>query len=136
MENEILQQILSELKETRGDISELKAGQAKLEAGQAKLEAGQAKLEARQAKLEAGQAKLEAGQTEIRQQLNTLDEKIRYTNIIIEQDLDRKIGIALEAIDTHTHMLRRIEAKVDSLAETSDIHDVGLNILLSERKAQ
>ena len=52
MENQILNQILDELKD-------LKQGQSKLEAGQANLEAGQSKLEARQAKLEAGQANLE-----------------------------------------------------------------------------
>lgn len=38
MENEILQQILSEIKEVKSDIGDLKQGQAKLEQGQAKLE--------------------------------------------------------------------------------------------------
>ena len=45
MENEILQKILSELQEIKGDVQELKQGQAETNKRLDKLEQGQAKLE-------------------------------------------------------------------------------------------
>ncbi|MDK2920150.1 MAG: hypothetical protein PWQ37_2883 [Candidatus Petromonas sp.] len=68
---QMLKQILNEIKTIKTDISELKQGQAKLEQGQARLE--------------ANQAKLEAGQQDIRRELNYIWSDIKRLDTRLSQ---------------------------------------------------
>ena len=135
-QDNILQQILSELRSVNGRLGNLEEGQAKLEAdvkdlkhgqvkleagqanleanvkdlmhGQAKLEAGQAKLEVSQSKLEAGQAKLEAGQAEINTKLDNLTTYVHAINHVVNED---------------HNLLKAVDKKVTSLASISEAHE-------------
>ncbi|HEX3029552.1 MAG TPA: hypothetical protein VHT34_09685 [Clostridia bacterium] len=90
---EILNQILKEIKDIKGTTEKLEAGQAKLEAGQEKLEAGLNKLEVGQAKLEARLNKLEAGHKKLSKEVSdikTLLTKGAYVDI---QKLEKRIEV-------------------------------------------
>ena len=76
MENELLHQILAELKE-------LKAGQKALEAGQKALEAGQKNLE-------AGQKNLEAGQKTTNERLDKVEQDNQHLYQMIEHQSSKR----------------------------------------------
>lgn len=75
---EMLKQILGELKDIKENQSETNERLTKLEKGQAKLEEGQAKLE-------ANQAKLEKGQQTIRNELNYMWSDIKRLDTRLSQ---------------------------------------------------
>lgn len=97
--NELLQEILSEVKSMKGDISSLKDGQAKLEQGQAKLELGQSKLE-------QGQAKLEQSVTQI--------------NIKLENNIEKKLDLLFEGQQGINEKFKKLD---DVAADVEDIKD-------------
>jgi len=70
---DILKQILGEIKGLKEGQQKLEDGQHKLEAGQQKLEAGQQQTNQRLSKLEAGQQKLEAGQEKLESRMDNLE---------------------------------------------------------------
>ena len=115
MENELLHQILAELKE-------LKAGQKALEAGQKALEAGQKNLEAGQKNLEAGQKttnerldKVEQDNQHLYQMIEQQEKRIiNQVNAIIETAVVPKIQLIAEQ---HSEIIEKLSVskEVDSL---------------------
>ena len=139
MENEILQQILVELKDLKHGQAGLVAGQAgletrlgTLEAGQSALVAGQAGLETRLDSLEAGQAglearldSLEAGQAGLETRLGTLEADIRDMKGTLEAVKDT--SLRAELIE-----FKRIEAALDGIVvaiQKIELHEQRLSFL-------
>lgn len=108
MEQDILQQILVELKE-------LKAGQQALENGQKALEAGQKSLESGQRALEAGQQALEIGQQSLKDDLENVKEDVRHTRMLVEHQ-DHKISLIAEQ---HSDIIAKLK-KVDEVDGLKD----------------
>ena len=109
MENELLHQILAELKE-------LKTGQKALEAGQKALEAGQKTLE-------AGQKALEAGQKTTNERLDKVEQDNQHLYQMIEQQEKRiisQVGAAMEQQE------KRIINQVNAIIETTVVPKIQL----------
>ena len=117
MENQILQQILNEIKDIKADISDLKQGQSKLEAGQSKLEAGQAKLE-------AGQLKLEKGQAEIKKEINAIKEQTAFLTEF-KTEIELKLNIVqneIKEVKQNVYQLEQLTARnISDIAKIKSI---------------
>ena len=99
MENEILQQILNEVKGIKSDVSELKHSQTETNQRLDKLEQGQTKLE-------QGQSKLESEVTRIRESV-----------VLIENDHGRKLGALLDGYAMLANKLEPLPDAVETLQE-------------------
>ena len=104
MDNEILQDILSELKD-------LKTGQAKLEAGQVKLEAGQAKLEVELAGVKG------------------LAQTTHESILLIENVWFPKITAALEGHSLNSEKLKDHEKRIDDAENMIIRHTMEIELL-------
>ena len=107
MENEILHQILDELKGVNQRLDSLEHGQTKLEQSVAKLEQGQAKLE-------QSVAKLENDVSSIKEDVSS----IRGSVVIMENEYGMKIGALYDGYINSQKDIKRIEPleeRVDSL---------------------
>ena len=111
MDNEILKDILSELKD-------LKTGQAKLEVGQAKLE--------------AGQAKLETEITDVKAELAGVKELAQITHesiLLIENVWFPKITAALEGHSFNSEKLKDHEERIDGAENMIIRHSMEIELL-------
>lgn len=83
------------------------------------LEAGQAKLEAGQAKLEDRQIKLEDRQTTLENVVCQLQDSVRHTQILIENQ-DKKINLIAEQ---HCSIVEKLDALAAETNKNNDLRD-------------
>ncbi|QTH45961.1 hypothetical protein J4772_16930 [Cohnella sp. LGH] len=122
MSEELLQQILIELKDLKTGQQNLEVGQQKLETSQQKLEAGQLRLEASQQNLEAGQQKLEASQQKLEAgqlRLETEQQKLEAGQLRLEASQQN-----LEA--------GQLRLEIEQKSMKNDIADIKQNMATKE----
>jgi len=99
MENEILQQILSELKD-------LKEGQNKLEQGYVKLEQGQAKLVSDMAEVKQDVAELKIDVVELKIDMAEVKQDVSNIKIKLENETNKHVRLIAEG---HVDIIRRLD---------------------------
>jgi hypothetical protein len=114
---QILNQILSELKE-------LKAGQARLEVGQANLEARQTNLEGAQNKLEVILNDVRFDVAELKTEVKQNSKDIQKIQTTIENEIKPDLKFVLQGLINTNEKLTSVEIKIDNLTERVDRHDI------------
>jgi chromosome segregation ATPase len=121
MNNELSQQILSELKSIKSEIGAVKSELGSmnvrldnLEQGQARLEEGQARLEQRQDRLEQSQARLEQSQAETNAKLESLTSYVKAIHhhqnedFALLQAVDEKLTRLSNVSEAHEEKFRKL----------------------------
>jgi chromosome segregation ATPase len=119
---QILNQILSELKE-------LKAGQARLEVGQANLEARQTNLEGAQNKLEVILNDVRFDVAELKTEVKQNSKDIQKIQTTIENEIKPDLKFVLQGLINTNEKLTSVEIKIDNLTERVDRHDIKIQVI-------
>ncbi len=133
---ELLKQLLSEVKGIKSDLSELKEGQSRMDAKVSKLEEGQTRLESKVGKLEVGQDRLESkmGKLEIRIE-NEVIEKVRGLGDGWQVHEEKYSALAETVqqvngkVDRMETNLGRIDLKLDTVIDVQSQHREILDVL-------
>ncbi len=146
---EVLKQILDELKRTNNRLESLEQGQSKVEQSQSKFEQQVSKLEQSQSKLEQQVSKLGEGQSKLEQQVSKLGEgqsklwkgqtKLEEGQIRLEQGqqrIEKRLNVIFEQTaglaEFRTETLQRldnIDAKFDILAAEMGKQKIDIELL-------
>lgn len=153
MENEILQQILNELKDLKQGQQQtnqrldnleqrqinLEKGQISLERGQNNLEQGQHNLERGQKDLERGQKDLEQGQQQINQRLDNLEQDVASVKQIalkIEIEHGQKLSALFDSYSMMYDITKDLRKDIVVLQGEQERHELNIKWLNLQEKAE
>jgi len=124
---EILKEILGELKTLNQRVGKLEEGQGKLGEGQTRLEESQRRLEEGHRRLEEGHRRLEEGHRRLEENQARLESKVDRLELRMENEVIDKIRALFDGWQEHEEKFIDVAEKIDLLNLKFDRLETKLN---------
>ena len=142
---EILNQILHELKDVKQDlngvkqdIKDLKQGQERLETRIASLDERQGRLESKMANFEDGQGRLETRMVKLEDGQGRLETKVDNLSLELRSNFkftNDKLDEHKKVFDVVSDEIKSINVNIDYLSSKSGKHDMELNNIINKLRS-